>query len=201
MGPSCGLWPDHPQTQGQEPEEYLRIFGGMGYRLGDQWAGDREAPPGDHSWLSDAQSPHSEEQHLPSHPGSPKPQLTKWHDGNVFPPELAGDGDFLPEAPAMLREYVVGSRWGVVAHLGPDQLDMSIARHRPSQDAWLHPMSPRSEGRSLLLLVTLTQGRFPRKNSVLSGQAPCLWPSWACPAHGGCGMGEKPLPGSWETVG
>lgn len=71
----------------------------------------------------------------------PRAQLTEWHDRDVFPSELAGDGDFLPEAPAMLREHVVGSRRGVVAHLGPDQLDMSIVRHRPNQERTAFPMS------------------------------------------------------------
>lgn len=38
MGPSWRLWPDHPQTQGQELEGYLQNLGGTGYRLGDQWS-------------------------------------------------------------------------------------------------------------------------------------------------------------------
>jgi hypothetical protein len=41
----------------------------------------------------------------------------------------------------MLREHVVGSRRGVVAHLGPDRLDMSIGRHRPSQERTAFQMS------------------------------------------------------------
>lgn len=39
--------------------------------------------------------------------GEPRAQLTQRHDGEVFPPELAGDGDLLPEAPAVLGEHVV----------------------------------------------------------------------------------------------
>lgn len=42
---------------------------------------------------------------------------TQRHDGEVFAPELAGDGDLLPQRPASLGEDVVGSCWGVVAHL------------------------------------------------------------------------------------
>lgn len=37
----------------------------------------------------------------------------------------------------MLREHVVGSRWWVVAHLGQDQLGVSIVRHRLSQGGQL----------------------------------------------------------------
>lgn len=54
------------------------------------------------------------------------PQLTEWHDGEVFSPELAGDGDLLPEAPAIFGEHVVRSCWRVVAHLRPNPQDMSI---------------------------------------------------------------------------
>lgn len=43
---------------------------------------------------------------------------TQRHDGEVFAPELAGDGDLLPQRPASLGEDVVGGCWGVVAHLG-----------------------------------------------------------------------------------
>lgn len=39
----------------------------------------------------------------------PEPQLTQWHDGDILSPELAGDGDLLPEAPAVLGKCIVGS--------------------------------------------------------------------------------------------
>lgn len=43
--------------------------------------------------------------------------LTQWHDGEIFPSKLAGQCDFLPEAPAFLRDGVVSGGRRVVAHL------------------------------------------------------------------------------------
>ena len=43
--------------------------------------------------------------------------LTEGHDGEVFPAELAGDGDLLPQGPAPLGDHVVGGGRRVMAHL------------------------------------------------------------------------------------
>jgi len=43
--------------------------------------------------------------------------LTQGHDGEVFPTELAGDGDLLPQGPASLGDHMMGGRRRVMAHL------------------------------------------------------------------------------------
>lgn len=121
MGPLFGSGQTTHRPGVKNQRNVSEAMEGVGYRLGDQqarrwmWAG--QPPSGAIAGLLD-----------------PAPQLTKWHDGDIFSPELAGDGDFLPEAPAVLREHVVGSRRGMVAYLGSDQLHVSTVRHRPARE-------------------------------------------------------------------
>lgn len=124
--------PASPQSQGPENQKQNSCRLGRNTRPGEHpgsLVGGREhtcrktnVTPGGPKLASGLAKPSP----LSRRSACPGPQLTEWHDGEVFPPELAGDGDLLPEAPAIFGEHVVRSCRRVVAHLRPNPQDMSI---------------------------------------------------------------------------